>query len=228
VLAVNSEGGPGAGGSTASSGGTPAKGKGKKGKGKAKSGGGYTPVAVPPVDDMVKVYTVELATADSVFPADLCKDPLPMLAGVMGVLSATERSPMLSDGDKEVVSDAIRYLAERVATVTSLADPSAPTVNFVDNVPRGEGGRCRGPGRTLLFDVARGLARRVPLTKLVALDGDVRPYLASLMVAALHRAKDKLVVPNDLEIQTVTREQFENMLVREAGKSYDNYGTISH
>ena len=53
-----------------------------------------------------------------------------------------------------------------------------------------------------MFDVARGLTRRVPLTKLVALDGDVRPYLASLMVSALARAKDKLVVPQDLKIDT--------------------------
>jgi hypothetical protein len=58
----------------------------------------------------------------------------------------------------------------------------------------------------MLIDVAKGLARRVPLTKLIALDSDIRPYLASLMVAALHRAKDKLVIPNDLQIKRVTRE----------------------
>lgn len=109
-----------------------------------------------------------------------------------------------------------------------MVDPSTPAVNFADALPRGEGGRRRGPTRTMLFDVARGLARRVPLTKLVALDGDVRPYLASLMVAALHRAKDKLVVPEDLQIEAVTREQFENMLAREAGRTYDNYGTIAN
>lgn len=79
----------------------------------------------------------------------------------------------------------------------------------------------------MLFDVARGLARRVPLTKLVQLDGDVRPYLASLMVSALHRAGDKLVIPKDMQIEKVTREHFENMLAREAGRSYDNYGMIA-
>lgn len=78
-----------------------------------------------------------------------------------------------------------------------------------------------------MFDVARGLARRVPLTKLVALDGDIRPYLASLMVSALHRAKDKLVVPDNLRIETVTRDAFEKMLAKDAGKTYDNYGTIA-
>ena len=129
-----------------------------------------------------------------------------MLAAVMGILTKSEESPMLRESDTEV-SEAIRYLAERVATVVALADPAAPSVNFVgDTVPRGEGGRRRGPSRTLLFDIARGLARRVPLTKLVALYGDIRPYLASLMVAALHRAKDKLVVPDDLEVKRVTRE----------------------
>ena len=89
-----------------------------------------------------------------------------------------------------------------MATVARLVDPSALIVNFVDPLPCGEGGHCRGPQRTLLFDVACGLARRVPLTKLIALDGDFRPYLALLMVAALHdhRAKDELVVPNDLDI----------------------------
>lgn len=154
----------------------------------------------------MKVYTVGLATADQTFPADLCRDPLPMLATVIGVLAKSEESPMLPDEDKAEVTEAIQYLAERVATVTKLVDPTAPTVNFADALPRGEGGRRRGPARTVLFDVARGLARRVPLTKLVALDGDVRPYLASLMVAALHKAKDKLVVPDDLELETVTRK----------------------
>ena len=81
--------------------------------------------------------------------------------------------------------------------------------------------------RTLLFDIARGLARRVPLTKLVELDGDVRPYLAALMVAALVRAHETLVVPDTLQLRRVSLEAFENMLQAEAGKAYDNYGTIS-
>ena len=64
-----------------------------------------------------------------------------------------------------------------------------------DAIPRGEGGKQRGPSRTLLFNVTRGLAHRVPLTKLVELDGDVHPYLAALMVAALAWAGETLVVP---------------------------------
>lgn len=79
----------------------------------------------------------------------------------------------------------------------------------------------------MLFDIARGLARRVPLTKLVALDGDVRPYLASLMVSALHRAGEELVIPEDMKLKRVTREAFELMLKEEAGRTYDNYGMIA-
>ena len=134
---------------------------------------------------------------------------------------------MLPDTDKAEVSDAIAFLAERLATVTSLVDGSAPAVNFADVYPRGEGGKRKGPARTMLFDVARGLARRVPLTKLVALDGDVRPYLASLMVSALHRAKDKLVVPDDMRIERVSAEIFNEMLAKDANRTYDNYGTIA-
>jgi hypothetical protein len=78
----------------------------------------------------------------------------------------------------------------------------------------------------MLNDIARGLARRVPLTKLVELDGDVRPYLAALMIAALHKAGDALVVPDQMTIRKVTEQEFENLLVSEAGKAYDNYGII--
>ena len=107
-------------------------------------------------------------------------------------------------------------------------DKSTPTAAALfDAIPRGEGGKRRGPSRTLLFDVTHGLARRVPLTKLAELDGDVRPYLAALMVAALVRVGETLVVPEGTRISTMTREAFDNMLLKEAGRNYDNYGLVS-
>lgn len=78
----------------------------------------------------------------------------------------------------------------------------------------------------MLQDIARGLARRVPLTKLVSMDKDVRPYLASLMVSALHKAGDELVIPDDIKLRTVTTEEFNNLLMKSAGETYDNYGMI--
>ena len=107
-------------------------------------------------------------------------------------------------------------------------DKSTPTAAALfDAIPRGEGGKWRGPSRTLLFDVARGLAHRVPLTKLVELDGDVHPYLAALMVATLAWAGETLVVPEGTRISTMTREAFDNMLLKEARQNYNNYGLVS-
>ena len=58
-------------------------------------------------------------------------------------------------------------------------------VALFESIPQGKGGSWRGLGKTLWFDVAHRLARKVPLTKLVKLDGDVCLYLAILIVAAL-------------------------------------------
>ena len=107
-------------------------------------------------------------------------------------------------------------------------DRSTPiAAALFDAIPRGDGGKRRGPSRTLLFDVACGLAHRIPLTKLVELDGEVRLYLAALMVAALARSGETLVVPEGTRISTMTREAFNNMLLKEAGHNYDNYGLVS-
>jgi hypothetical protein len=130
----------------------------------------------------------------------------------MGILTPSEDSPMLNQTDNEDLSDTIPFLTKQLATVSSLIDSPVPSDNLLELVPRGDGGRCQGHAKSMLIDVARGLARRVPLTKIAALESDIRPYLAALMVAALYRAKDNLVVPNDLEIQKVTRDQFDLML----------------
>ena len=85
----------------------------------------------------------------------------------------------------------------------------------------------RGPGKTLLFDVTHRLTCRVPLTKLVKLDGNVHPYLGTLMVAALAWVGKTLVVPEGTRITTMMREAFDNMLLKEASCNYNNYGLVS-
>ena len=120
------------------------------------------------------------------------------------------------------------YLAEWLATIAVLVDKSMPIVAALfDAIPRGEGGKWRGPSRTLLFDVAHRIACRIPLTKLVELDSDVHPYLATLMVATPAQAGKTLVVPEGTRISTMRREAFDNMLLKEAGHNYDNYGLVS-
>ena len=84
----------------------------------------------------------------------------------MAVLAKLEETS--TDRRQEKISEAICYLAERLAALSWVADPARPKVNmsgFVD-IPYGDGKR-RGPSRTMMFDIARGLARRVPLTKLI-------------------------------------------------------------
>ena len=200
-------------------------------RGRGRNGGSaYKLVSVPSRSEHLKAYVTSLAHAHHLLPAELCHDPLPVLAAVTAVLDQSAANDHAAPADRQKAADAMCYLAERLAALTSLVDPSAPSVNSAftaDVLPRGESGRRRGPSRTLLFDVARGLACRVPLTKLVELDGDVRPYLAALMVAALVHAHETLVVPDTLQLRRVSLEAFENMLQAEAGKAYDNYGTIS-
>ena len=120
------------------------------------------------------------------------------------------------------------YLAEWLTIIAVLVDKSMPIVAALfDAIPRGKGGRQRGLSKSLLFDVTRGLAHRVPLTKLVDLDGDIHLYLATLMVAALAQVGKTLVVPEGTCITTMTREAFNNMLLKEASHNYDNYRLVS-
>ena len=57
-----------------------------------------------------------------------------------------------------------------------------------------------------LFDVARQFSRKVPLSKLVVLEEDVRPYIACIIVDAVREAGDTLVVPADLWLKQIPRE----------------------
>ena len=126
------------------------------------------------------------------------------------------------------VTEAGGYLAKQLATVAMLLDKSMPTLAAIFyTIPHGEGGRWRGLRKTLLFDIICRLAQRVPLTKLVKLDEDICPYLTMLMVDALVQAGDTLVVPASTWIITMIREAFNNMLLKEAGCNYDNYGLVN-
>jgi hypothetical protein len=68
---------------------------------------------------------------------ELWKDPMPLVAAVVGMLAASEENPMMTDADREEISAAIRFFAERIMTLTRLVDSSAPSVNFFETLPRG-------------------------------------------------------------------------------------------
>ena len=150
---------------------------------------------------MEPIYIAAAETADRFMGPQLCRNPWPLAAAVIRILTASEESPYLHESSKTKVKDAIRFLSKRLATLVSIVHPSAPRVNTANLVPTGAEAPVRGPARTMLQDIAWGLACRVPLTKLVAIDADVRPYLASLLVAAMHHAGDELVIPSYLRFR---------------------------
>ena len=47
------------------------------------------------------------------------------------------------------------------------------------------------------------------------------------MVATLVQVGETLVVPEGTRITMMTREAFNNMLLKEASRNYDNYGLVS-
>ena len=63
-------------------------------------------------------------------------------------------------------------------------------------------------GNQKLRDVVRGLQKKVTLSKLVGYDEHIRPYLAALLVGALAQLREKLVVPNNLELKVVSEAEF--------------------
>ena len=109
-----------------------------------------------------------------------------------------------------------------------LVHKSMPEVAALYNaILRSEGGRKRWPEKILLFDSACGLAHRVTVTKLAELDGDICPYLATLMVAALACTSEASVMPEGMQIPMIIREAFENVLLKQAGCNYNNYKLIT-
>ena len=112
--------------------------------------------------------------------------------------------------------------------MAALVDKSIPTVvALFDAILHEEGRRLKGPGKNLLFYIAHGLAQRIPLIKLVELDGAIYPYLATLMVATLAHMGKTLVMPERPWIMMMAREAFNNMLLKESSCIYDNYGLVS-
>jgi hypothetical protein len=64
------------------------------------------------------------------------------------------------------------------------------------------------------------------MSKLVTLEPDVRLYLACVLVDALQRAGEALVVPDTLQLQRVTKGEWDQFRLEAAGRNYEAYGII--
>ena len=217
--------------------------KGKKhhGKGKGKKRAGVaavsTGVGVQPYMPMkfflpreahLKAILVILEATNAVLSSLLYANPMLPLVAKLAIFKTTLDSPSVAPKDKAQVTEAGHYFAKWLATVAMLVDKSTPTMAALyDAIPCGEGGRWRRPGKTLLFDIICGLAQRVPLTKLVKLDGDIHPYFVALIVATLVWVGETVVMPKGTQITIMTREAFNSMLLKVTSQNYDDYGLVS-
>lgn len=68
---------------------------------------------------------------------------------------------------------------------------------------------------------------KVPLTKLVFMDSDQRPYLDELLIAVLYKALDAICVPERGNVIKLVKIYFESFLVNEIAKIYDNYSMLA-
>ena len=142
-----------------------------KGKGKKRAGvaAASTRAGVPPYMPMklplfreayLKAMMVGLDAANNILPFPLCANPKLPLATTVAIFKVTLDSPSIVTKDKVQVAEAGKYLAEKLATMAVLVDKRTPAVvAFFDAMPHGRGGRWRGPGKTLLFDITNRLAK---------------------------------------------------------------------
>ena len=126
-----------------------------------------------------------------------------MLTAVMKMLAKEEErceSKEVPLTQLEEIHQAINFLTEHLAALVKLSDPSAPSVNMTRLQQDVNGNRAL---RSMMWDVARSFARRVPMTKLVHLDANIQPYLAALMITALKYHKETLKIPDSINYKIV-------------------------
>ena len=126
-----------------------------------------------------------------------------MLTAVMNLLAKEEErceSKEVPLAQLEEIHQAISFLTECLAALVKLSDPSAPGVSMTRLQQDINGNRAF---RSMMWDVARGFACRVPMTKLVHLDADIQPYLAALMIATLKHHKETLKIPDSINYEII-------------------------
>ena len=156
------------------------------------------------------------------------KDPGATLSA-LSALFAAEKSRLRDQGDLVgvgMVEDVEHKAADRVCALAAVHPEPVVRALSAEWVPRHARGRSDAEPTTL-FDVARRFARKVPLTKLVTLEADVRPYLACVIIDAIQKAGDTLEIPEGLDVRKYSREAWEAHKATLAGRTYEAYGSLS-
>ena len=156
----------------------------------------YMPVKLPLSREAhINAIEVSLEATNTVLPSPLCADPKLPLVATLTIFKATLDSNSIVPKHKEKVTKVGNYFAKWLATIAALVDKNMPiVVSLYEAILCGQKDRQRGLEKTLLFNITCRLAHKVPLTKLVELDGDIHVYLIALMAAALMWVGEALVV----------------------------------
>ena len=129
-----------------------------------------------------------------------------MLATIAIILADEEEECQKRGVPPECLNKAqevINFLRERMVALMQLVNPDTPPVNVSSLYYDEKGKRAF---HTMLMDIARGFARRVPMTKLIHMDSDIRPYLAALMIATLNYHGETLQIPNSIHFQVIPKD----------------------
>jgi hypothetical protein len=78
-----------------------------------------------------------------------------------------------------------------------------------------------------LFDVVKSLRRAVPISRLLELEDELRPYMAAIIVDAINQGGDALVIPEGTKLKELSAEEFENYKLGLAGASYEPYHLLT-
>ena len=101
------------------------------------------------------------------------------------------------------VQEVINFLTERIAALTQLVKPNTPPVS-ISSLYCDENGKQAS--HTMLMDIVRGFTRTVPMTRIVHMDWDIRPYLAALMIATFNYHGETLQIPALLNVHVMPKD----------------------
>jgi hypothetical protein len=151
-------------------------------------------------------YDTYLQLASVTLNNQLVGDPLATLAGLAAVLRHSEE--VHNKQGNTVAEQAIANIAgETTDRVLAIAQLHPGLSAFAAELaPR----RRDQLATQRLFDVARGFSRRVPMSRLLEIEPEIRPYLATLVVRAIHRARGTLYVPEGLDVEELAQQEFED------------------
>lgn len=71
----------------------------------------------------------------------------------------------------------------------------------------------------MIFNIAKSIVCKMPLTKLDLMNSDLRPYLTALLMVVLCKVEDVIHIPKKKSMIKLVKKKLENFLVNKKAKS---------